>query len=203
MSINDYTTLLIILLFIVPGFILDFIIRKFIPLKDSGSVAEYLRFLVFSCYHYSLYALPIYYVYLNEFHLNHPIKTVFLFLLLMFISPVIWGLLIIKAREKGYIGKIFDKLKLKPLKSVPAAWDYFFSKTLPIYATVYFKDGTTVSGAFGSSSYASSNPLERDIYLEKIYLVDDLGEWVLKQGSNGLLIKAEDIKAIEFFEGGI
>ncbi|MDX1700991.1 MAG: DUF6338 family protein, partial [Melioribacteraceae bacterium] len=82
------------------------------------------------------------------------------------------------------------------------AWDYFFSKTESTFVRVYFKDGTIMNGKFGSSSYASSLPTERDIYLESVYEVEEDGNWEIKQSSQGMLIKGEEIKAVEFFQGG-
>lgn len=202
MSISNYTAFIIVLLFVVPGFILDSVLRRFIPLRNNSSESVYLRFLIISCYHYSLYAIPIYYIFLDKSHNISPIITILFFFFIIFGSPLVIGYLIVYIRSKNHHDRFIKKLKVKPIKSIPIAWDYFFSKTDALFATVYFKDGTLVNGRFGSSSYASSSPSERDLYLECTYEVDEEGNWEIKQGSQGLLIKAEEIKAIEFFEGG-
>ena len=58
MSISNYTAFIILLLFVVPGFIIDSVFRRLIPLKNNSSESAYLRFLIISCYHYGLYATP-------------------------------------------------------------------------------------------------------------------------------------------------
>lgn len=202
MSINNYTAFIIVLLFVVPGLIIDSVLRKFIPLKSSVAESSYLRLLIFSCYHYGLYATPIYYAFINNFHKSFPVLTVCLFLLIMFVSPLIIGFLIVYVRSKNYQEWFVKKFNVKPIKSIPVAWDYFFSETAGTFVRAYFKDGTIVNGQFGSSSYASSLPTERDLYLESIYEVDEDGNWEVTQNSRGMLIKAEEIKAVEFFQGG-
>ncbi|XWW51853.1 DUF6338 family protein [Planococcus sp. 11815] len=190
------------LLFVVPGFIIDSVIRRFIPVKNSAIESSYLRFLLFSCYHYGVYAIPIYYLFINDFYESHPLLTISLFLFIMFGSPLMVGSLLVFIRSKRYHETFFEKIKVKPIKSIPIAWDYFFNKTESTFVIIYFKDGTIINGKFGSSSYASSLPSERDLYLESICEVDDEGNWEIKRGSNGVLIKSEEIKAIEFLKGG-
>lgn len=202
MSFSSYTALIIVLLFVVPGFIIDSVLRRFIPLKNNNSESTYLRLLIFSCYHYGLYAIPIYYVFVSKLYNSSPTIIISSFLFIIFGSPLIIGFLIVIIRSKNYHEWFVKKFNVKPIKSISVAWDYFFSKTETIFATVYFKDATVVNGKFGASSYASSISSERDLYLECIYEVDENGNWEVKQGSQGMLIKAEEIKAVEFFEGG-
>lgn len=55
-----------------------------------------------------------------------------------------------------------------------------------------------IYGKFGCSSLASSEKDERDIYQEEIYNMDEDGKWVKRERTDGIWIKASNIKVIEF-----
>lgn len=48
----------------------------------------------------------------------------------------------------------------------------------PHWILVTFKDSTRVAGYCGRESFISSDPSERDIYIERVYDVDDNGTWI-------------------------
>lgn len=55
-----------------------------------------------------------------------------------------------------------------------------------------------VFGLFSSESCAGDDPQERDLYLEEQFQPTDSGEWAPVEDSGGVLIKADQIRAIEF-----
>jgi len=47
---------------------------------------------------------------------------------------------------------------------------------------------------------ASSNENDRDLYIKEVYKIDDNGKWKRVENTDGILIKAEQVKYIEFFK---
>ena len=102
-------------------------------------------------------------------------------------------------KQKGYVEKIFEKLKIKSIHHIPTSWDYCFSEQKSLWVIITLKSGKIIYGLFGENSFASSDPYERDIYIEKIYNVDKNMKWVDNEGrSEGIYIAKEEIDTIEF-----
>jgi hypothetical protein len=64
---------------------------------------------------------------------------------------------------------------------------------------ITLKDGSQIAGWFGKNSLASSELSERDIYLELVYKLED-DAWQPVARSAGILINAEEIRYIEFWQ---
>jgi len=61
---------------------------------------------------------------------------------------------------------------------------------------VTLRDGTTISGFLGSASFISSDPKERDIYIEQVWRVDDDDKWT-PHAKWGVWIPHSEIRYIE------
>ena len=96
-----------------------------------------------------------------------------------------------------FIDRLLFKLKIKTIHSTPTAWDYFFSKQESSYVIVTLVDGTKLYGYYSLNSFTSSDPDERDMYIEKLY--DE--EWNTDNEDAGAYIAKEQIKYIEFRKG--
>ena len=66
------------------------------------------------------------------------------------------------------------------------------------WVLVTLKDGTRFAGFCGSDSFMSSDPSERDIYIQQVYDVDDDNNWS-SSAEKALLIIADEIQTIEFW----
>lgn len=82
----------------------------------------------------------------------------------------------------------------------PSAWDYFFDRTPPLFVLVTLSDGSTVTGRFGSRSFAAPGRGERDLYLESVYTVTNDGAWTEVPWTAGIWIAGKEITHIEFWE---
>ena len=61
-------------------------------------------------------------------------------------------------------------------------------------------DGSVIYGLFSYASFASSDPEERDLFIEKVYSVDKSGRMCEKAEIEGLYISKGQIKIIEFLK---
>ncbi|TGN67335.1 hypothetical protein E4L95_05370 [Paracoccus liaowanqingii] len=113
------------------------------------------------------------------------------------VSPVVMGVLSGLATKWGVLSKIYRQMSFHPVHVIPTSWDYAFSKPEPKFLIVKLADGSIFGGLWGTKSFASDEPAERDIYIEKIYKIDkDTGVWTGTDRS--LLLKGEHIRSIEF-----
>ena len=104
-------------------------------------------------------------------------------------------------QQKQLIRKVLAHFKVYILHSIPNSWDYCFSKNQPTWLIVTLVDGGIIYGQFSTKSFASSDAVERDLYIEKIYSIDDNNTWIEIEGIDGIYIPKEQIKTIEFLKG--
>ena len=152
-----------------------------------------LSYLIVSTIYLAL-SLP-YIEYKPDLGLANPSSMRWLFWL--FLLPTLVGL------GLTLLGSPFRKLlmiaRLKPVHPIPNAWDWKFSNTSVQWVLVTLTDGSQVAGLLGVQSFVSSDPTERDIYIDQVYGFNpDSEEWTAADG-NGILIAGGQVKTIEFW----
>ena len=189
------------LVFLVPGYIIHSVISAITPRRQDETQLLALRFLTFSTIN-SLLCAPLL-LHIKKNYPAHPYSfanwlVAFSVLLLV---PTFIGVLIAFLEDRDFIRGLFRWFRLSLLHLSPSAWDTrfkFFAKNRFVYAIVTLTDGRTVYGYFGDASVASSDTKERDLYLQKVYKLDDQGTWLLIPDSAGILISGSTIGSIEF-----
>ncbi|WP_143047179.1 DUF6338 family protein [Amycolatopsis xylanica] len=84
----------------------------------------------------------------------------------------------------------------------PTAWDFAFRRTGPTWVRVLTEDGRWMGGWFDESSFASSYPHPRELYLEKSFEMKEDGAFTGRVAAeSGIYIRCEDIVTIEFPTG--
>jgi len=86
-------------------------------------------------------------------------------------------------------------LKVKLVDPTPTAWDWKFAQLAESFVIIKLKDGSTIYGRAGRKSFVSSDPNERDIYVQPIYTLADNGDWQ-QSGSRGIWIGAGEISTL-------
>ena len=71
----------------------------------------------------------------------------------------------------------------------------------PAWVLATLADGSSVCGLFGSESFASSDPQDRDLYIQAVYRQNRDGEFQIRRAHDGILIRGDSIKHIEFWKG--
>jgi hypothetical protein len=119
-------------------------------------------------------------------------------LVALFISPVILGTLSGHFSQREYGERFLRGLGFRTIHYIPTAWDWHFSRQERLWARITLQNGSVLYGLFGFQSFASSDPEERDVYLEQIYAPTAEG-FKCVAGTRGCLIKGNQIGAIEFY----
>jgi len=202
MNLENYISFLLILTFIVPGFIFDSITRKLIPKTRNDTQSSFLIYLTSSIINYGLWIWLIFWIDSTEYYISNPGWTGFIWFLIIFVSPSVlgltWGLL-----NKFDVTKdIINYFRIQSINPIPTGWDYKFCNiSSPIWILITLNNGDLVGGYFGSNSFASSETNHRDIFIEKVYKINSDRPWSLeKENNDGILISQDQIRTIEFFK---
>ena len=196
---GSLSQILVLLVFIIPGFVLMRVKRVAYPTAETSTASAVLDSLALSCVVYALASPLLYLSYLYGWPVTQPFLFSTLSLLILLVVP--WGL------GGSYVW--FTKTeKARWLREFlgfphpdPTAWDYHFRKGKAYWVCLTFKSGKVMAGLFGPNSFASSFPHKRDIYIEKLLRLDEHGRVVeLIDGSAGALVMMEDLERIQFFE---
>jgi hypothetical protein len=200
MMVTSVEALFVALAFIVPGFIISLVRSQFSASRSARPGEQFFGYLTLSALNYALFSWLVYILIATDFGTQHPIWSALCWFLIILIGPAAIGLLLAVVFQKDWLQAIFARLRMQPIHIVPAAWDYQFGRMKePHWLLVQLKDGSTIAGYFGMRSFASSDPHERDIFIQQVYLVDAEGRWQQMSEGHSVLIGHEQIAVIEFW----
>lgn len=189
LSLNN---LYLILVFIVPGFIALSVRSQFITGRISPqNKASLLSYLTISVIYGALVLPFVDPAWLKESRLA--------WFVLVFIGPIFLGLLLGINIQKDFVRRFLNRFGLYPAHAIPTAWDWKFNGMAEQWVLVTLKDGTRFAGFYGARSFVSSNPDERDMFIQWIYDIDEDGTWTPPKSERGVLIAAGEIRTIEFW----
>ena len=184
--------------FLVPGLIALFVRSQFVTGRSPPHTAALLPYLTISIIYYAL-ALPVvdFVLSLEESGYRRPLA----WFGLVFIGPALFGLVLGIDIQKGFSRRIIQRLGLNPVHVMPTAWDWKFGSSMANqWVLVTLNDGTRFAGFCGEKySFMSSDPYERDIYIQWIYDIDDESKTWSSRGDTGVLITAGEVSTIEFW----
>lgn len=183
-----------VLAFLVPGLIAFFVRMQFLTGRMPSHTDAVLSYLTLSLIYYS-FAFPGVEYFLLPDHSGY--TELLLWLGLIFVGPALFGLFLGINAQKQIVRRLLNKIGLYPVHVMPAAWDWKFGTMTEQWVLVVLKDETKFAGLFGRHSFASSDPAERDLYIERIYDIDNANQWHPRD--NGVLIAGSEIRTIEFW----
>lgn len=101
----------------------------------------------------------------------------------------------------GWKNALLRRLSLPVIHPVQRGHDYAFGNNRePGFVIVTYFDETTVAGYFGENSLAASDAQRSDLYLERLYLIDEVYEWQQPSPPRSGLISLQNVRSIEFLE---
>ncbi|MEA2530294.1 MAG: hypothetical protein QOG89_1938 [Thermomicrobiales bacterium] len=203
---DTFEALLIVILFIVPGFISQSIFGALVTRREAAEQSALLEAIAFSCLNFALWGWLLLVVpdldnwkgYVEE-HRGLVIASWIIFLL---VAPVVWGMLAAFLVKKVGLKWLFKRFALDYRDPTPRAWDYYFGRQQPAWVRVTLTNGTMLGGLLGPHSYASSFPSPEDLYLEVVYPIDQHGVFAPNSTpkSDGVWIQGSQISYLEFIK---
>ena len=197
MTLGSLDVVLYTCLFLVPGFIIDDIVNAFCTSKKRDTNIAILRYLMFSVIHCALWAPA--YIKLVTLISTAPTTVSWLYIGLVSVVGAFFTGLVLGFMIRGqFLHKIFALLGINVSLSIPTSWDYKFSTIeWTRWVIIYLACDKTVYGLLSTKSYASIDSSERDIYVEKVYTLDENKKWIMQTRSDGMLIPKDQIRFIE------
>jgi len=184
--------------FLMPGFILSAVLSLLVPRRSRQAETRFLEFFTLSCINNALWFWLFAYFLIVDFPSRRPLSFAGFLLIALFVSPIVLGALSGHFAQRQYVARFLRRLGFRTIHYIPTAWDWHFSRQEPLWARISLKNGSVILGYFGSHSFASSNPDERDIYLEEVYAATAGGFKPISR-THGCLVKADEISLIEFY----
>ena len=119
------------------------------------------------------------------------------FFLEILILPAVLGVLFGKNLARGWNHGMLRRLSMPIEHPTKRAYDYAFTHQRPPgFVIISFEDDTVVRGYFGENSLAASDSNRSDIFLERLYKVDENGNWQDNHGS--AVVNLSGFRSIEF-----
>lgn len=221
---SSATQLLVMLVLVIPGFVYQAVRIRIVGRKpgDTDLPTRVLRAIVVS----TVFALVYVFIVGPEITTpaqaqadlaDHPRRLALLGFLAAFAIPALSAILL---NRKQIDLKFNSTLFLHPIKTIraeewtrydqsPSSWDFAFERSGVGFVRVRMTDGTWVAGYYGATSYASSHPDPRNLYLETAYSVDSTGKigdpitgsaGVVIDCTNALLIELIKVEDVDEYE---
>lgn len=206
----EIENILFILFFIVPGLIISFIRSLFIKNRIPTNSEKILYYFTISMIYHALVWIFFIIIFPNILNFAssetliqwiraNTICIAIIFFVFVFFIPVIFGFLLGLNIQNEWIYTLLRHCKINLVHPISTAWDWKFSTMQEQWILVTLKDGTKYAGYCDSeSSFFSSEPMERDIYIKYIYELDDKNQWEPIPDKSVLIVGGE-VKTIEFW----
>ena len=199
MTIDSFDIVFYTAIFVLPGFLINSIIDTLNPTQKKSEGVLLLKSILYSIIHCAVWS----WAYKLIFKLEMDLPYCYWVILIGFtiIAATVFAILIGIIKQKQLVRKVLSALKIYCPHSIPNSWDYAFARPEGIWVIVTLTDDSVIYGEFSTKSFASSDPEERDLFIEKIYIPNEKGEWIAAEKNDGIYIHKDQIKTIEFLRG--
>lgn len=194
MNVWQIDSLVLFLIFLIPGFISTKVYDLLIPSERRDLSKSLFEVVAYSAINFALLSWLIILIHSRGFYDHHPVLYLGSLFLILFIFPAVWPLVYFKVSSWNILARWL-------IHPIPKPWDYVFGKKQSFWVIVHLKDKRRIGGRFDTNSFASSYPVKEQIYLEEVWELGEKGTFVKRiERSKGIVILGEEIMAIEFFE---
>ncbi|MDO6459052.1 DUF6338 family protein [Celeribacter halophilus] len=192
---SNTTTIYMTFALVVPGLVITYFRAQFLTGRMQKHTDALLSYFALSAI-YGAIALPI----IGWLQMRTPDIPIpiWQWLCIVFLGPTILGVLLGYITRTEAIRSLMNYFGINPVHALPTAWDWKFGNMREKLVIVTLKDQTQFAGYCGRGSFMSSDPTERDLFIEKIYDWGDENQWI-DNGDHGLWIASDEIRTIEFF----
>lgn len=201
--------LVVILLFVVPGFVHQIVRARLngpAP-EDLSQTFRVLRAIAISAVFGLVYILLTGDLLLEAAQgegnlVEHPRLAALLALGGMFMIPSALAVATHAFSVSENMGEAWTRIRTWSLSNydpTPTAWDYAYRGMGRAFVRALTADGQWIGGYFGDDSFASSFPEPRELFLEQGFMMNEDGSFgYAVENTTGVYIRCDDIRVIEF-----
>ncbi len=195
-SLKVNPTALVFIMAVTPGFIIVFVMSQLVSGRILPYPAGFLLYLTVSTIYWAVLFLIADVLIANSIWWEGSTIGSLRWLVFLVLIPVIVGAVTGAVSNRTLLYKALKKIRLNPIHPTPSAWDWTFSDLNEQYILVKLNNGSMFGGFLGADSFISSDPDERDLYIEEIFGIDEENNWVTN--GHGVYLTGRDISSIEF-----
>lgn len=193
MNIWDADKLVLLIAFVIPGFISIKTYDLLVPSERREVGKSLVDVVAYSCVNYSLLFWLIVLDYKYQWGSNYPAWHIILVFLILLVFPILWASAFVWLRKQDF----FTKYAPHP---TPKPWDYVFRNDQAYWVVIELRDGEIIGGMYDKGSFASSYPAEEQLYLQQLWEIGEDDEFVRPlERSHGAIISASEIKFIRLY----
>lgn len=194
LNLASLDNLPLILVCVVLGFIMMSIRSQFLTGRSRSDSRTFLIYVTISLLYNSFVFPFIDYIQLQS---EFDFVKMLIWLALSIFVPALLGLLFGLSAQKNWFYNVLRRCGLNIVHPVETAWDYTLGTNMVgQYIIVTLKDGTYFGGFCGEKSFISSEPSERDIYIERIYDIGNNNTWHLRNQTS-VIVASGQVSRIE------
>ncbi len=182
----------LLIAFLVPGFVISYVRSLFLTGNEKQGAEIFVRYLTYSSLSYAVHSYIIY-----SLPTINPTWKPFTWTFIVLIGPMLIGALFGLSAQKGWGLWCLSKLGLRTVHPIATAWDKVFGTTGEMWVQVEMKNERRWAGYLGQRSFISSDPTQRDIYLEHVFRIGDDNCWTPLKSS--VWLAGSEISSIEFW----
>ncbi len=124
-----------------------------------------------------------------------------LLLLEVLVLPALLGTAFGLSLMRGWNRAVLRRLSMPIQNPIRRAHDFaFLQNATERFVIVTYADGTRVHGFYGQNSLAANDAGRSDLYLERLYDIDDEGQWYEQKPPRSGLLSLTGARSIEFLE---
>lgn len=184
----------VLLQLVVPGFVIVYVRNQLVAnrrLPISEAIVGYLAM----SFVYQALVFPLA-TWLRALSLTAEVKGL-AELLISIVLPAVLGLVIGVNARLGWTRWLFARFRIALNHPVNTAWDWRFGGQEECWVMAVLKDGTKWLGHLGPDSFISTDPGERDIYIQTVYTIEDDNSWTFK--GSGVWLPQSELQSLEFW----
>lgn len=190
----EATSLQLILVFFVPGFISMKVYDLLVPSERRDFSKSVLEAVSFSCINFGILYWTILAIHRGALYAERPGLYYMALIAILFLAPILWPVVYLRILDLPLV-------KRRTIQPFPKPWDYVFSNRESYWVILHLRDGRRIGGRFDTRSFASSYPADEQIYLEEVWQLDSDGKFLKKvDRTQGVIVTSADFQAIELFQ---
>jgi hypothetical protein len=202
------TALLILVAFVLPGFVTLLISERTHVVRDTSSAFERLLYaLYYSVLTYSLLAFIGWCLGFTrrsviwDYHHQQSVGKLLLFAFLAILAiPATIATVSRLWLGTGIRNWVIEKLRINPSHRTATAWDHFFEQGTEAFVRATLSDGRVIGGYYGPGSFATYGEQGRDLFISTQWELDDDG-WFKKAAvaSLGIWLPKDSVVSLEVY----
>ncbi len=112
----------------------------------------------------------------------------------LFVAPALLAVVAYRLQRSRWLGRYVQH-------PAPTAWDFFFGQRRSCWVLAHFRGGQMLGGLVDQGSSASGFPQPQDLYFEQVWRVDGQGKFQEPiEQTAGALVRMDECTHLEFFE---